>query len=1521
MVNSGVRWACGLWLALLPAAGLAQPGEIELDHLSVEDGLSHSTVQSIHQDAHGFLWFGTQEGLNRYDGYRFEIFKHDPEDPASLPDSWIMVVYGDRRGELWVGTGGGLSRLGAGGEGFVHYCHDPADDRSLRSGEVLALLEGRDGALWIGTESGLDRLGPGSVGSPSELQGGFTHHRPQGAEAGGTEPGVLALHEDADGGLWAGTWDGLFRLDRDGDPGGGVLVRHLQGEADANGSLSGRISAIQQDRDGQLWLAAGEGLIRLDPRGGALELFRYADLAPGSAGEHRATALLVDRAGQVWVGFEGNGVTRLDPGTGRSRHYRGDPLDPRGLSDNSALAIFEDSTGILWLGNFVGVNKYDPAKDQFVTYRQRADRGLASSSIWAIYEDRAGALWVGTYDSGLDRLDRERGAVVHYPPDPDDPGALPNGTVSAVVEDGSGRLWVGTWGGLSRLDRGPGEEPGRFVTYRHDPADPESLSDPGVATLHLDGSDRLWVGTYSGLDRYDPAGDRFLRYPTDSRDPESVGEAGITAICEGPDGELWLGTEKDGLYRRDPESGRFEQYRHDPARRDSLSSDSIASVHVDRAGFLWAGTYGGGLSRLGRGRHSPASARFTRHREKDGLSNDSVLGILEDAEGHLWLATNQGLSRFDPVAESFRNYGVDDGLQGTVYSSGSAFQSAGGEMFFGGVRGLDAFFPERVASDPHPPPVVITGLRRFNRTRPLASVRLEPLPAGGELVLSHRDYALGFEFAALHYKSPRGNRYAYLLEGFDPGWIEVDAARRSARYSSLPAGRYVFRVRASNSDGAWNEQGAQVRIRVLPPPWKTWWAYALYALAVAAAVAGYAGWQRRKVERERAINRRLREVDRLKDEFLANTSHELRTPLFGITGLAESLLDGATGELPEATRENLSMIVASGRRLSGLVGDILDVSRMSKKSLELERQPVDLGALIDVVLSLTRPLVGSKDLELVNAVAPDLPAADADENRLQQILHNLIGNAVKFTEAGTVEVSAVDEDARLLVRVADTGIGIEEDQLDRIFEPFEQADGSAERAHGGTGLGLTVTQQLVKLHGGNLWVESRAGAGSTFSFTLPVSAHPAESVGPPEDLVGGLPPPPVDPEDAAGPRETETGGPDAPDPGGEDPLPAGRFRILIVDDEPVIRQVLVNHLSARGYRLELASSGAEALRLMEKSRCPHPIDLVLLDVMMPRMSGYEVCRELRRSHSRQELPVIFLTAKHRVSDLETGFASGANDYLTKPIGKRELLARVAAHLERLDAHRRLQRLLAEKTAWSEELEASNAELARFTYTVSHDLKSPLVTINGFLGLLEKDARSGQFERMEHDLQRIRGATSRMQQLLDDLLELSRIGRTGGKPEEVDLGAIAGEALSMVAGQVADRGSRVTIAPDLPAVTGSRVRLIQLYQNLLDNAVKYAGDQTSPRIDAGWRRDGEETVAGDPVFFVRDNGMGIEPQYHRQVFRLFQRLDAGTEGTGVGLALVQRIAEVHGGRVWVESEGLGQGSTFCFTLPGKAVAGA
>ncbi len=1502
-----------IWTLSILAAPLgAADGRLRFERLSVEDGLSHSSVWTIYQDSVGFLWLGTQEGLNRFDGYGFKVYRHDPADPDSISESEVLAILEDRRGDLWIGTrGGGLNRFIQAEERFERFRHDPADPESLSHDVVEALLEDSGGNLWVGTGGGLNRFDP-AAGHATR----FSHfrHDPQ-------DPGSLSgnavwkLYQDRQGDLWVGTDSGLSRLPAGTADTGTGFVRYRHDPRDPASLSHDSVGPMVEDTDGRLWIGTSAGLDRLDRETGAFEHFRHRPGDDSSLGPGTVGFLHLDRSGTLWIGGHPGGLSRLAPGSkvppegGKRKIFlrdRHDPDDPSSLSSNSVYSILEDRTGIFWLATRDGVSRYHPARERFITYsRSGREPALPSSGVRAIHQDRSGDLWLGTHDGGLVRLDREQGSIAaSYRAEA---GGLNHDTVSALWEDrsgasprrgASGTLWIGTWGGLSRL------EGGRLTHFRHDPEDPESLGHDIVLSLGQDADGRLWVGTYQGLNRLDPgAGGAFFRYP-DPSDPASPGAETIQVIYQGESLDLWFGSLAGGLYRLG-QDWHFERLGHDPDDPGSLGSNKIAAVFEDSWGRLWVGTHGSGLARL----DDRTSRRFVTYRRADGLPSDTVLGILEDRSGDLWLATNGGLSRFDPKAGTFQSFDAGDGLQGNVFFVGSCLEGAGGEMFFGGIRGLNAFFPEQIGRDPHRPPVMVTGFQLFNQAVPLR--RIDPdsplvrsITDTEEIVLSHRQYVFSLEFAALHYASPRKNRYAYRLEGFDRDWIATPATKRFAQYSNLKPGRYRFRVKASNGDGLWNEEGAALRIVVRPPPWKTWWAYALYILALATSVLGYVRWQRAKVEQERMVNRRLREVDRLKDQFLANTSHELRTPLYGIVGLAESLIDGATGKLPEATASHLAMVVSSARRLSGLVDDILDFSRLTRKSLALRSRPVDLATLTDVVLTLSQPLVGSKQLELKNTVARGLPPADADENRLQQILHNLIGNAIKFTESGSVEVSAVAEEGRMVVRVADTGAGIPKGRAESIFEAFEQADASTEREFGGTGLGLAVTKQLVELHGGNLWVESTLGEGSEFFFTLPLAAGEAAAA-------------PVE-ESLARPRTVEPlAEPMADDLGSQEylapALSAHRdFHLLVVDDEPVIRQVLANHLAALGCRLTQASSGREALRLLEND----DFDLVLLDIMMPKMSGYEVCEVLRRKASLEELPVIFLTAKNRVSDLVTGFASGANDYLTKPVAKNELLARVGAHLRLLDAHRRLERLLSERAdridvldAKAHELEAVNAELERFTYTVSHDLKSPLLTIRGFLGMLQKDVATGNAERIENDVRRIGAAAETMQQLLEDLLQLSRVGRQVNPPEEVPVVELAMEAADLVAAEIAERGVELEIMSSMPSVYGDRIRLLQVLQNLIHNAVKFLGDQHEPRIEVGARQDGGETVV-----YVRDNGIGLDPSDQEKAFGLFQQLAGSDKGTGIGLALVKRIVEVHGGRIWVESEGQGRGSTFCFTLP-------
>ena len=723
----------------------------------------------------------------------------------------------------------------------------------------------------------------------------------------------------------------------------------------------------------------------------------------------------------------------------------------------------------------------------------------------------------------------------------------------------------------------------------------------------------------------------------------------------------------------DPRTEQFTRYQHDPDDPNSLSNNDVYAIYPDPTGILWLGT-SDGLNKF-----DPKTEIFSHFRPTETLNQGIIYGVLGDSQGRLWLSGSKGLSKFDPASNTFSHFDESDGVPSLVYTPGSYHQTADGRIFFGGIGGLLTFQPDQIKDNPQVPPIVLTSFKLSNEEKALD----QPLALVDEIPLTYQDEVISFEFAALDYTNPAKNQYAYKMEGFDQDWIEA-GTRRFATYTNLDPGTYTFRVRGTNSTGTLNEKGAAITITIPPPPWQTWWAYSLYALAGVAAIASFIHYrtqtqaqelarQREALAQEQLLNEQLRQVDKLKDEFLANTSHELRTPLNGIIGLAESLIDGATGPLSKATQENLAMIALSGRRLSNLVNDVLDFSKLKHKTIDLEFRTVDVHALTEVVLALTKPLIGQKSLRLINQISPDTPSIRADENRMQQIMYNLIGNAIKFTPTGQVTVSAEvrsmgsngSDASQLAITVVDTGVGIPRDQFEQIFTSFEQLDGSNERSFSGTGLGLAITKQLVALHHGEIEVDSTVGEGSCFTVLMPLSGDEAEATSV-EPITIALADPEYDYEPFPLQQPHYTDG----------------FNILIVDDEPINLQVLRNHLSLQDYAVTATLNGEEALTAIDQGLAP---DLILLDVMMPGMSGYEVSQKLREDHTLFELPILMLTAKNQAKDMLAGFRAGANDYLTKPIRKGELLARVNTLLalkNGVEAHHKLLTLRQElDIAW------------------------------------------------------------------------------------------------------------------------------------------------------------------------------------------------------------------------------------------------
>ena len=1236
------------------------------DHLVLKDGLSQSAVHGITQDSKGFLWFATSDGLNRYDGYTFKVFRHDSQDPRSISSSFILTLYMDSKDRLWIGTnGGGLNRYDAQTEQFDRFT---VKNSNLSNNAVSSITEDNDGNLWVGTHGG----GLHRFNEPSQQFDHFKHNPNDPTSLGNNH--INALYKANDGGLWIGTSGGLSHY----DPTLQQFSHHRHDSTNPHSLSQNTIHALYQNKQGQLWLGTTDGLNRLDQTSFQkangqkphFKRFKHNPLDPKSLSVNDVRSLFEDSNGILWIGTHGGGLNRYHPKQGFV-YFTHQDTDPHSLSNNAVRSIYEDKQGILWLGTFGnGIDRMDRQTQNFGHYRHQSSDpdSLSDNLVWTILKDHQQTLWVGT-DNGLNRLDdsspqpSHQSGFVSFKHQPSDPNSLSHNSVWAVKQDSRNNLWVGTMGGgLNRYN----PDTGGFVRFKHQPSNPNSLSNDNVMAIFSDNRGRLWITTRGGgLNLYDTQSENFRHFRHLDSDPNSLSSDDTTTAFQDSSGTLWVGTFNDGLNQFDEQNNRFITYKNQTTEPYSISDNSVLCIFEDSKGILWICT------QMGLNRFNARTKNFSHYTQQNGLANNVVYGIVEDHQAHLWLSTNRGLSRFNPITKTFRNYDVNDGLQSNEFNFGAAFKSANGEMFFGGVNGFNRFFPEHIKNNRQIPEVVLTDFLLGNESVPIKTPQQttdrtdnapfslsKSIDALSQLTLDYQQNLVSFEFAALHFTNPNKNRYAWTLEGQDQNWFFADSKKRWVTYTNLSPGDYTLRIKASNSHDHWDTEGKSLKITILPPPWQAWWAYLAYLLVLLVLI--YFVWdlfaQRRKKRHARQMMEQLKQVDQLKDEFLANTSHELRTPLNGIISMTEALIDGIAGKLPDQANQHLAMVVSSSRRLANLVNDILDFARLDSRQLSINPQPVDLHKVTEVILALSQHLVGDKKLTLINRIATDLPAAAADEERLQQILYNLIGNGIKFTEQGSISVSAIQQDNWLKVSVTDSGIGIAADKFDTIFKSFEQIQGGADRRYGGAGLGLAISKQLVELHGGKMRLNSCPGQGATFIFTLPVSEQqPLEDNDIDQSLARlrliGL----GEPHDQVLPASPET-------------QDGSGFRLLLVDDDPLNRVVLRNHLAGHNYQLVEVPGGEEALKVIAEQG---PFDLVLLDIMMPSITGYKVCEKIRETFALNELPVIFLTAKNQKVDVMESFSAGGNDFISKPVAKHELLARVAIHLKLLEMHRRV----------------------------------------------------------------------------------------------------------------------------------------------------------------------------------------------------------------------------------------------------------
>ncbi len=1048
---------------------LIDGNDIRFSRLSTAAGLSQTRVSDIVHDDHGFLWFGTQYGLNRYDGHKFRVFTPNPASANSLSGGYIYSLFKDQSGMLWIGCDLFLDRFDPATETFSHYSLESVNSSSHVV--VFHISQDRAGVLWLATGSGLYGLDPGT--------GRITHrygHDPLNPSTLSSND-VKATVEDRSGRFWVANGNYLEQFDRNT---GKVILRVSLEEPV-------RDFSFYEDRFGVIWFGytasgGGGGFASLDRKTNQITRYLLYDKQSGKTVPTAVHAMLGDENGTLWLGTMGAGLLKLEEGHERAIRYRNHPGELESLPDDRVIALAEDAEGNIWAGlQATEPTFFTTRRGSFRPLRLEGHRSknLGEKMVNAIYEDHEGFLWIGAAGF-LTRIDRTSGRDISYRP----PEAGSNNDLVAITEDRSGRIWVGSNGqGLYRFDR----RTGQFKSFRHNPADPSSLSDNTIIRIFFDRAGTMWLATWNGLNRFDAITERFVVY---KRDPQSRMEQ-YYDIAEDKNGVLWLGG-NSGLQRFDPATGKFTGYEHRIADPSSLSDNRVTSVQIDHSGAVWAATHSG-LDKL-----NLESGTFTTYYTKDGLPTNRVHCILEDQRGDLWMSTSRGISRFDSVAKTFKNYSVADGLPGMDLTGWrTCFKSPSGEMFFGGFSGATSFYPDRVVDSAYVPPIVFTDFRLFGQPVEvgIGSPLKKSISYAGNITLSHQQSTFSMEFAALSFSDTTINRYRYKLDGLDLQWTETGSDQRTVNYTALPDGDYTFHVQTATGQSIWGLPGATLHIRVLPPWWLTWWFRAIVAVGLLSLVWGLYHirvrsikqhyLERRQAEEElRQAQADLAHASRVSSmgELTASLAHEVNQPIAATVTDAKTCLRWLARDQPDL--DEARMAASRAVKDATRAAEIIKRVRLLFKKGALQRELVDLNEVIREMMLLLHSEATQYAILARTELTADLPHVMGDRVQLQQVLMNLMMNSIDAMKSvdGTRELtiqSQRDEDGQVLISVSDTGIGLPPQKAEQIFDAFFTT-----KPHG-TGMGLRISRSIVESNGGRLWATDNSPHGARFCFTLP----------------------------------------------------------------------------------------------------------------------------------------------------------------------------------------------------------------------------------------------------------------------------------------------------------------------------------------------------------------------------------------------------------------------------------------------------
>lgn len=1227
---------------------------------SLPQNFEYNSVRCIHKDSKGYMWFGTGYGLIKYDGINLYVYENDPGSASSLSNSSVNGIAEDRYKNLWIATSDGLNLYNREKDNFIHVENLAGEINPLNFNYINSIFLQNDSLLWLGTFTGIY-----VYNTINHSVKNYTHLADDPHSL--SMDHVTCIVDDQNNNLWIGTQNGLnlFIGEKEG-------FKRFYSESDKDARLSNNITCLTVDLNGYLWAGtSGGGLMKVvKTREGYLFDHYLSSSRIYSLSSNYILSLCADRKGFLWIGTENGGLNRLNISTGFINVFRMEEGNEYSLKSNSIWTLYVDDEERIWIGSYNrGISVIDENFRKFELFQKNIfdKNSLTDNDVTGLAEDSKGNVWIATDGGGICKFDPETRQIINSISNSEDAGYLTNNALQAIICDANDNLWVGTWaGGIDRLN-GNGVGIRNYKLERE-----EGAGNNNVMSLYIDSKGNIWATTAgSGLFRYNKETDKFV--PISSRNQSAVlaNISYVTTIFEDSYGTLWIGTVY-GLgiiHSKNGESYNCTDIFHS-SDTTSISSNMVDVIFEDSQKRLWFGTSDKGLNLFNR-----RDSTFTVFDKKDGLPSNSIKGILEDDQGQLWISTNKGISRFNYAALNFTNYSREDGLNSNEFYARSCLRTKKGEFFFGNENGFNVFYPGNIKNNAYIPPVYLTDFKINNRSVIIDGKKSpikKHISETTEISLNHKQSSFTIEFVALNYTRSSRNQFCYKLEGFDNEWNCI-GTNRSANYTNIKPGNYVFLVKGSNNDGIWNENPTQLQITIKQPYWNTWWAKLFYFLFFAAIVLLYARIRNERIniktslKLEHLAREKEHELNESNIQFFTNISHEFRTPLSLIIAPLESLILSAKSK----TKEQLLMMYRNANKLLRLTNNLLNFRKLEEGNTKIKVQQGDVLNCIREVSSYFKENLKSRHIDFTINSAESSVMGWFDPEKLETIVLNLLSNAYKYTpDNGRIKIevnvrtdqeiqdksgnriSKTETKVRFIeIEVIDNGIGISSDELPYIFDKFYRAKSSELRKGSGTGIGLALVKGYVELHRGTIKAESIPGQETRFIFILPIdrSVYSEDEIVPESE---GVLKRTVINDSVKISIQDEMDSPEETFPDEDSP------EILIVEDNDELRTFLIKELGKK-FKVTQAENGQVGI---DRALSDIP-DLIVSDIVMPQRGGIDLCKTIKSDLRTCHIPVVLLTAKASVNDQIEGIETGADAYLTKPFSVQFLIVLINQLIE------------------------------------------------------------------------------------------------------------------------------------------------------------------------------------------------------------------------------------------------------------------